>query len=180
VPKNAFEINRFLQSKGMATLAQAGPLMSQLAYCIPDNAAFKRALMACEPQERRHMYDALKPNLRFKAHPLDTYVIESHQDAEARQLPTIGPDGNFIPFRVPEVQTQPGDAEVQKLVESAVVDSVARHHLRVTCFKCTKEAVFSGITKQDAVVALREAGWRLKYKPDSVELERAEVCPECP
>ncbi len=184
---SAFTINHALRTKGLASLSEAGALIPQLAMFVRDDAHFRALLNACEPEERGHMYDALAPNVRFKARPLHEYLIENAQDAERRQLPTMGPDGQLKAFKTPEIHNTPGsDAAV---VEKLVGQAVEKEHVHVVCLLCTREDVFGGVTKEDAVITLRAAGWRMGFKAYSraeaiesstpVPREPIEICPRC-
>ena len=172
-----FAINHYLRSNGMASLDEAGPLVAQFAYLVRDHTHFRSLLNACEPAERGHMYAAMAPNLRFEAKPLATYMIEMAQDAERRQLPTIGEDGNFKPFKVPELTSAPGSDEA--IATAAVADAVAKQRLLVVCAVCTREDVFRGLSKEDAVKEARAAGWRHAQKHDGDLSQPVEVCPRC-
>lgn len=177
---SAFLINHELRSKGFSSLAEAGQLIPQMAMCVRDDRHFAALLNACEPEERRHMYDALAPNIRrFKPRPFADYLIELAQDAERRQLPVIGEDGQLYPYKVPEANSAPAETET---VERAVVESLAKEHLHVVCLLCTREEVVDGITKEDAVAALRKRGWRMGMKlrnDNSGERDQVEICPAC-
>jgi hypothetical protein len=176
----AFVINHELRSRGLASLGEAGALIPQLAMFVRDHGHLRALLNVCEPQDRQDMYDALVPNLRFKARSLAEYLIELAHDAERRQLPTIGEDGQFRAFKVPELHSEPeGD---DAIATAAAAEGVAKQHLHVVCAKCTREDVFHGLTKQDAVDALRAAGWRGARKRtarDREERVAVEICPEC-
>jgi len=179
---SAFTINHALRTKGLASLEQAGALIPQLAMFVRGHDHFRALLNACEPENRRAMYDSLAPNLRFKARPLATYMIELAQDAERRQLPTVDAAGKFQPFKVAEIHTEPkSDAAIAELktANNAVAEAVAKQHLHVVCAKCTREEVFHGVTKQDAVDALRSAGWTRGVRWYRDTAEPTEICPEC-
>ncbi len=182
-----FAINHFLRSNGLAGLSEAGALMTQLAYLVRDHAHFRSLLTACEPAERGEMYSALAPNLHFKARPLADYLIEAAQDAERRQLPTIGEDGHFKPFRVPELNSAPAahnkPIDDAAIATTAVAEVIAKERLWVSCTVCTREDVFRGFTKQDALDDARRAGWRMGIKRGAGDIPAAseivEVCPAC-
>lgn len=179
-----FLINHELRSRGFASLDEAGPLMSQLAVCVRDEAHFRALLNACEPEHRREMYEALAPNLRFKAKPLDIYLIEMAQDAERRQLPTIGPNGELLPFSPPRIGNALSGAPPlsdDAIATEAVAEALAKERLWLVCALCTREDVFRGATKEDAVADARKNGWRVGYKRPSPESapEQVEVCPAC-
>lgn len=174
-----FAINHLLRSRGFASLAEAGALMGQLAFCVRDDRHFRSLINACEPEERRNMYDALAPNLRFKARPFADYLIELARDAECQQLPTIGEDGHFRAFNRPEIVSEP--ASDAAIATAAVAEVRNKERLWVVCTLCTREDVFRGATKDDAVAEARKAGWRmaLKQRTDSHDRDPVEVCPRC-
>lgn len=97
-------INRTLGQHGLGQLDHPG-LVHQLAYFVRDHDHFRSLLIACEPAERRHMYEAMAPNVRFKAHSFEQYLAEARTDAEARQLPIQAEDGTLKPYQVPEIKT---------------------------------------------------------------------------
>ena len=99
-------INKYLGEHGIAQIEDAPQLLMQLGFLVRSHEHLRQLLVACDPDNRAAMYDSLTPNLRFKAKPLDAYIAESGQQAESRQLPTVGPCGTFAPFRVPEVKTK--------------------------------------------------------------------------
>jgi hypothetical protein len=131
-------------------------------------------LNKCDPAGRRNMYEALKPNLRFEAKPLDVYLADIAIDAEARQLPTVDPSsGQLKPFRVAEIS---GPLSDEAQAQEAVNQAFAKQKLIVTCRSCTRQEQFTGDTKADAVFNARLAGW-VYYEKDGVPRE---ICPDCP
>jgi hypothetical protein len=180
---SAFLINHELRSRGLSSLDEAGALIPQLAMFVRDHAHLRSLINACDAEERGHMYEALVPNLRFKAKPLHLYLIEMAEDAARRQLPTIGPDGGLVAYKPPPEIVTEADADAA-IATAAVTADGARHHLRAICARCTREAVFPGITKNDCVQSLRQAGWVMTYVPieqaETIpELKPVEMCPEC-
>lgn len=164
-------VNRLLGEAGLGQLSDPG-LIPQLASFVRDHAHFRSLLVACEPEHRYDMYQALAPRLAFKARTLDEYIAEARNDAAARQLPTVDEDGKFRPYSVPEIGERPViEAVVQEAVEAALLPK----HLRLMCSKCTREATFHGVYKSDTVEAARKAGWLLTY----VSGEPKEICPDC-
>lgn len=162
---NARILNRMLGNAGLAQLDDAG-LPAQLASLVRDEAHFKSLMLACEPEQRTAMYEAMAPALCFTPHPLHEYLIEAQRDAEARQLPTIDADGKLHPFRPAEIRL------VQNLVDGALL----AEHLTLTCRKCTVQATFHGARRADAVDEARKAGWCY----DATGAVPFEVCPNCP
>lgn len=121
---------------------------------VQDHTHFTELLKACEPSLRREMYEAMSPHLKFKAKPLEEYIIAAKQHAEAAQLPTIEPDGTLKPFSVPEI-------------------NIPEYELWVICSKCEREGFFYGERKADAIFELRKAGWSWD------ELGFKSVCANC-
>jgi len=179
VPRSKIErnrINRLLRANGLGSLEERGTLM-QLAYLVRDHAHLRDLLNACEPSERVAMYEAIQPNLRFPAKPLDVYLAEMQELAARKQLPVIEPNGTLTPYRPPEIRTQAAEEKASSdlLAEAneVVAAATARKALKVVCAHCTRAAVFHGFFSDDCVKAAREAGWRYDAE------HHAEVCPEC-
>ena len=187
-------VNRMLMSNGLGSLNDPG-LIPQLGFLVSrvvtGHDEFRRLIERCEPAERRNMYEAMKPYLRFEAKPLDVYVAEIGYRAEAKRLAVIDPEtGALQPFRPAEVKTKTGDTAV---AQAAVERAFAKFHLTLLCKQCTREHTFCGMHKDDCVRLAREAGWRLRLaerrlEPGEAELEAAsglvetftyELCPEC-
>ena len=164
------QLNRILQSAGLSTLEDPEPLLAQLGFLVRDHEHLRSLLATCEPQERRNMYEALRPNLSFPAKPLDVYMAEVAMDAAARQLPVMGEGGKLLPFQVPEVRSD------EAIAQAAVDEQLAKQRIWVCCRKCTREEVFHGNTKANALMALRNAGWTY----DEIQGDGREICPDCP
>jgi len=103
-------INQTLGKQGLAQLDNPG-LVGQLAYFVRDHEHFRSLLVACEPDKRTAMFDAMAPNLRFQARTLEQYLMEARQDAEARRLPLQAEDGTLKEFQIPEIKTVAMDEE---------------------------------------------------------------------
>ena len=174
-------INHYLRKHGLGQLGDPG-LVAQLGYLIDDDAEFSRLLNICEPEERRSMYESLKPNLRFKARPFDEYLAEWREQAEVRQLPVVQPDGTMRAYNVPDIHTvdtaiHTVDTErMQKSIEASIAESVAHYHLILTCRRCTFQEAFPGVNKPEALERARAAGWVHVHGPESTGYE---VCPGC-
>jgi hypothetical protein len=103
------------------------------------------------------MYEAMTPHLRFKAKPLEEYVIAAKEHAAAAELPVLDSAGNLRPYTMPDVVTE-----------------VREFELWVQCHRCQKEALFFGERKADAIHAMRTSGgWAFD------EMEQQHLCPEC-
>src|ERR1035438_6443707 len=88
--QNSVLINKQLQKLGFGTLKDPS-LFDQMAMVIRDHQHFRRLLMSVEEGQRHVAYEALASKLRFKAKPLEDYVIESRTLAEQNQLPHYDP-----------------------------------------------------------------------------------------
>ncbi|MGH9668273.1 MAG: hypothetical protein ACRD9L_27950 [Bryobacteraceae bacterium] len=164
------KVNHMLMSHGLGRLEDGAGLMSQMGFLVRDEAHFQQLIAACEPEERRNMYEALRPHLRFAPQSLEHYLIEARRDAEARQLPVVGEDGQLHAYTPPEVNTVIADTEAAQV---AVNEAFARKRLHVVCGKCTREAVFTGDWENDCLVNLRRAGWRYDIGA------RVDICADC-
>jgi len=184
--QNRLQINRLLGKAGLATLDDPGGLVMQLGYLVEDHEHFRQLLNKCEPAERGNMYASLKPHLRFEAHPLDVYIAQSGEIAERKQLPVVGEGGKLLPFRTPAIVSKLADAITDKIMEAeakpadplqdAVGAAIGKEHLWLVCRKCTKEAVFDGMTKREAIAKARTAGWTY----NELKGDCREICPDCP
>jgi hypothetical protein len=172
-------VNRALMSHGLGKLDDPG-LIPQLGFLfgrvVKTHEDFRVFIARCEPAKRPSMYEALKPYIRFDLKPLDVYIAETLALAESKQLPTVGPNGELLPFKIPEVTAKPektGDlATAQKIIDEAL----AKQHLTVFCRRCTREQTFHGMRKDDCVEAARQAGWKYVVSGD---FPPSEICPDC-
>jgi hypothetical protein len=168
-----------LGTHGLGQLEDGTGLLAQLGFMVQDHEHLRSLLVRCEPENRSSMYDSLKPYLRFEARPLDSYIAESAQRAEAQKLPTIDAAGNLtwqdkaLAPAVSATTVSPDDGLAQRIVNHAL----AKHHLVVTCRSCTRQEQFTGDTQADAVLNARLAGWVYYVDANSTEQE---ICPECP
>ena len=165
-------INRMLQFHGLGRLEDGAGLVAQLGFLVQDHEHLRSLLIRCEPENRSAMYDSLKPYLRFTPKLLDVYISESAERAANQGLPTIDETGNINFSPAPAYEMSPDVAAAQ----TAVNESFAKHVLTVTCRSCTKQELFTGDTKYDAIVNARLAGW-VYYEVDG---QPREICPDCP
>ncbi len=182
-------IDGLLSSLGLGALDQPMRLCGELAAYVRDHDHFRLLLMACEPQERANMFDAMRGNLRFRPRTLDAYIAEAGAIAEAKQLPLQDADGNLHPFMPPVIESQ-AQRDSRAFIDAqneldqadlanataAVNEARANARLLLTCRKCTRQEVFASDTKANAVFAAREAGWTY----DELNGTGAEICPSCP
>lgn len=158
------KLNHMLQSNGLGRLDAPGT-MSQMGYLVRDHEHLRELLTACVPEERGNMYETLRPNLRFKAHPLDVYLSQAAQEADAKKLPAW--DGEkFIPYR--DYERKATQAITKDMILAAKGGT-----LKVVCAKCTVEASFVGLTVVSAAIEARKAGWVYDREAEQ------ETCPKC-
>ncbi len=124
------KVNRELQRLGFGNLKDPR-LHLQFAAVIRDHAHFRGILMHIpEGLDRKQWYEALAPNVRFKAKPLADYEMESKQLAEQNQLPTYDPKTlEAKEFKPQEFKTQRDDV-ICELCEAnhAVTGDGKWHH----------------------------------------------------
>ncbi len=161
-------IRELFARTGMDHIDRPSDLFAHVAFNLKDHDEFRRVLDKTPIERRRQAYEILKPHLSFEARPLGVYLAENADEAERRQLPTIGADGSLIPFRTTVVESP------EFRLQQAISAAVHKHHLQMTCAKCSKQEQFHGGRQIDAVEAARAAGW--KY--DAVAI--AEICAACP
>ena len=164
-------MNRLLTAAGLGKLDEPARLLPELACYVRDHEHFRSLLMGCEPQLRYGMYASMRPYLRFRPKALDEYLADAAADAEARQLPTVDADGNFHPYIPPSI------GEDRQVAQAAVAAAFAGEHLELVCRKCTRQRIFSGINRAEAIFNARNAGWAYDENSDGKAFE---ICPECP
>lgn len=162
-------INNFLGHRGFATLDDPAHMVQQMGFCVRDHEHFRQMLTACDGIERQNMYNALKPNLRFEAKPLDVYLSEAGDLAERKQLPIQQPDGTLKPYNKPEIESD------EYLIEQVLYRKLMEFHLRLKCRKCTVIGEFHAGRKIDAIQDARNAGWAY----EEINGEGKEICPDC-
>lgn len=144
-----------------------GQAIAQLASTIRDHAHMQRLVTETSPEMRQSFYDSVRPNLKFRAKPLDVYIADAQQMAEREKLPTLQPDGTLKEFR-------PASDVIS--VEKAMAAAIAARNLTLTCAKCTKEETFYCVGNETPVAVIMKArriGW--VYNP----IMKTERCPEC-
>lgn len=174
-------INRMLATHGLGTLESGTGLLQQLGYLVDDHDHLMSLLSRCEPEMRVSMYNSLTPYVRFKAKPLDVYLSAAADLAQRQQLPTIDAEGNIKEAAAPYDTAKYDPDELQRRKDTAIAQEVvsgafSKFHLAMKCRSCTKEEVFDGETKAEAVFFARRAGW-VYYEHEGASRE---ICPDCP
>jgi hypothetical protein len=180
-------MNEHLQSHGLGSLDDPTILL-QLAVMVRDHDHFRAVLMKVTADKRALCYQALAPKLKFKAKPLDVYVMEAKQAAERMQLPTYDPNTlavtEFKNAPISELAKQAisgktleerkAAAAVER-AENAIAEDLgqglARGRLFISCTHCDFGATVYATDKIDAYKTLAANGWHL-------EGEKA-FCPDC-
>jgi hypothetical protein len=181
--KEHAEINRMLGNHGLPQLESGSGLIQALAFLVEDHSHLRSLLIRCPPENRSEMYDAMRPYLHFTPRPLDSYVSESAEKAEAGGLPTLRPDGSLKwPGVVHSIESDAASAMMANpdvnAAQEAVNYAFARQILTVTCRSCMRVEQFSGDTKDDCVLNARQAGW-VHFTSDATG-KPVDICPDCP
>jgi hypothetical protein len=138
--------------------------LMRLAPSIRDHKDLETKLTSAPPHLREIIYEAVRPFLKFKAKPMDKYIVSAKQMAERERLPTMDEKGNLHEFQA---------------VEVLVAKEVATKTLTLTCHVCHKTEQFFAFgrdTNVDVVMKARVRGWIYNYKAEKPH----EICPECP
>jgi hypothetical protein len=190
------KVNRELQRLGFGNLKDPR-LHLQFAAVIRDHAHFRGILMHIpEGLDRKQWYEALAPNVRFKAKPLADYEMESKQLAESNQLPSYDP----VTLKVEEFKVPQFDSEFRRIEEfdkaradnrgknellpqdklASVAEEAIHRDLRegqakmqntLICHKCTKQQVFRMKYRSSLFKLAAEAGWLIE--------NLKAFCPDC-
>lgn len=148
------KLDNMLMTLGLPKLTDPD-LLQRMADIISDFPGdrhdFLRDLInECDAKDRREMYDAIAPRLRFKALQLEQYELKIAEKA-----------GNMISKRWMRVEgerpkpIQVGDSTfmpVPKALSDAAVASVR-------CHRCMKLEKFVAETPAGAMIKARQAGW---------------------
>jgi hypothetical protein len=165
-------LKKTLKNAGLS--ADFGQAIAAMGRLVRDHRHLERLLTEAGPEIRQELYDALRPNLRFSAHPLDWYVAQAQQRAEREQLPTLDAEGALHPFK-PARDVSSAVKEAQ----DAIAKALAERTLTLTCGKCTRKGVFYAVGKEtnvDVILKARKEGWVYDYKHEPPR----EICPDCP
>lgn len=188
----ALTAREILQKLGR--LGKETQFLDEFGSMVQDHDHFRLLLMKCDPAQRATMYEQLRSRLQFRPKPLEQYIAEAKEIAEREKLPTWDPETQTLtPYTPGEVRTMAGavlwrsskrnkqakalrDAATRVLAQQYDIEN-ARQRLTTTCAKCTAEAHFYGVTRLDALLKARRAGWR--YQKSEVDGEGMELCPKC-
>lgn len=146
--------------------------LQMLAPKIRDHKDLETKLTSAPPELRSVIYNTVKPYLRFKAKPLDTYVASAGVMAEQKQLPTLDVHGMLHPFK-PAADLR----SVEKHAEEVIASALAERTLTLTCSKCTRNGLFYAVGDETPVAVIMKArkdGWVYDPKND------VDICPDCP
>lgn len=158
--------------------APSGELVQQLAAIVNswqtaptrlgeyiDKHKFLRDLLnECEPAERSAMYDAIKPHLTFKVHPLSHY--ESMIALKAGEM--VSQHRMRVEGERPQPITVGGNKYV--VASKARATNVVA---TFTCYRCRRFDKFVAETPVGAMTEGRKAGWTREKGVNK------EICPAC-
>lgn len=148
------KLENALLTEGLAKL-DSPELIEQMANLVNnwpgDRHEFLMGLInECDDRDRSEMYNAIRPHLKFKPLPLDTYVAHIAERAGAlvsqRSMRVEG--SRPAPIQVGK------DAYVQ--VPRALSDKAV---VTLRCYKCPKQERFVSSTPAGAMIEGRKAGW---------------------
>lgn len=190
-------IQRELRRMGFSRLEDKN-LIEQMAVCVRDHEHFRAILVKVEPHKRTTAYEAFRQHLRFTAKPLDVYLTEAAQAAEAERLPvwdeknqTVTDYSNYHGSDRPFLEVL-----AERAIKRAALEQKAKGSLTITCAKCTKQANYPALDQVGAYAAAVRSGWVFKkiaadeswpcncstvIRDDCKAHEREiAVCPACP
>jgi cytochrome c5 len=161
------KVDRALKTRGLGGLDDPN-ILKQLAFLVRDHAHFRKMLIVLEPRKRYECYTALSPYLRFKAKPLDDYIIEAkelagreHQKAAYEATPEL-------------------DLIAQDAIRKAQAAEEGKGLLKLTCRTCDRSEGFTGKTADEAYAAARLDGWRkISQGINGVEAQEYFLCLRC-
>jgi hypothetical protein len=171
-------IQRKLRELGFSRLEDK-ELIEQMAVCVRDHEHFRAILAKVEPDKRGIAYEAFRGHLRFTPKPLEVYLSESAQKAEAEKLPVWDEKNQTVTDYADYHGSGRPYLEVlaEQAIHRAERERTAKGSLTLVCRKCTREAIFPSLDHIAAYAYATKVGWI--FEKDDDGKERA-VCPECP
>lgn len=171
-------INRKLRKLGFSSLGEK-ELIAQMGVCVRDHDHFRSLMINVEPAKRTIAYEALRAHLRFTPKPLEVYLSEAAQQAEAQKLPvwdeknqTITDYSNYHGSGRPQIEVL-----AERAIKQNYLERKAKGTLILTCTKCTKEMAYPGLNRIAAYAAAKHDGWAFEK---AAEEEEISICPTCP
>lgn len=156
---------------GLASLAEPRALLSQIAMGIKTHDQFRQLLAKVSPEDRSNCYNSLASRLCFVPKPLDNYIAEARNQADAEKLPTFDAETGKI-----SEYGSVGPLNINALAAKAAMKREAelrspKNRMRLVCKRCTFAEVFMAATQIEAISAAQASGW----KPEG----KKAVCPKC-
>ena len=171
-------------------------MIARIAPRIVDHEHLTAKLSTVPLQWKGTVYQILKPNLRFKAKPLDWYISSANDRAVREMLPTIQQVERYQAEAAAKEQSSHVEASAQSewefnpqkevyfsrdiaAAENAIAEGLATTVLMLVCAKCTAQAEFRGVgdeTPVSVMMKARRAGWVY----DNTGEKPREICPKCP
>lgn len=149
-------------------------VLARLAPKVRNHQHLSTLLTTAPLHLRQTIYETLRPNLHFKALPLDRYIAQAGARAEREQWPILEENGQLREFRPTQDLSS-----LERQAQAALGKELAEQILTMTCSKCTFQQSFHKIgqeTSVDVILKARRAGWIYDYLADPPR----EICPTCP
>lgn len=163
--------NKLIAMGGKGVMLENGEMCDMFARIIEDFPGdkhwfYRGMLNECDADKRREMYYSLKFRFtNFKPLPLETYLAQIAEQA-----------GAMVSHRIMRVEgPEPGAVNVGGEYYIDAKENTPTHTaIKLTCAKCTKQAVFIAETFVSAIIKARKKGWVKDQMNDK------DVCPKCP
>lgn len=177
-------MNKQLSQAGLATLDDPRSLLAQIALGIKTHEQFRQLLSKVAPEDRSNCYHSLCSRLPFEPKPLDTYIAEARNQADAEKLPTFDADTGKI-TEYGAVGPVNLNALAAKAIAQREAEENAKGRLNLVCRRCTYEGYFFAKTKKEAHEVAAEEGWYFEETGLHVRFSKAAgfklkaLCPNC-
>lgn len=165
-------MNKQLSQAGLATLNDPRSLLAQIALGIKTHEQFRKLLEKVDPEDRSNCYNSLASRLCFTPKPLDTYIAEARNQADAEKLPTFDSDTGKI-TEYGAVRPINLNALAAKAIEQAAKEREAKGRLELVCSGCRFQELFFGNRRIDAWRDAVMKGWRRNA------VSGTQHCPKC-
>lgn len=171
-------VNHKLSMAGLASLAEPRALLSQVAMGIKTHDQFRQLLAKVSPEDRPNCYNSLANRLCFVPKPLDNYIAEARNQADAERLPTFDAETGKI-----SEYGAVGPLNINAMAEKAIIqrekEERAKGSLELVCTNCTFSELFPGINQEQSYQDAGIKGWTFELDSNVDGPQEIARCPKC-
>ena len=172
------QLNHQLKKIGFGGLDDPS-LIHQMAFCVRDHEHFRKVLVVIEPEKRKIAYEAMSPHLRFKAWPLDRYIIAAQQEAEELQTPVMMQDGKIVDYKDYHGERPSLEVMAEKAIHGDYQQKTFQGSLALACSSCLRNKKFPAPDRIAGYALAKKSGWIFVEREVKGEKKEFAICPRC-